>query len=183
MTDVKFNRLALQVLNVEVARSSRPTWGETAHPLLVSFPVHGYHKEDGVPWFLSQGVHFTLLLAHSVLLGSYGCPLPNVEIDAQVEVGDADERGEKLYSGGDHEEVPIVEELGMALFLREDALLGDVLPADDGWAVEEESGNPHHDHFDHCVSRHSLLSSVRHLEGKVGGRSMLLDSSQDACKA
>lgn len=62
--------------------------------------------------------------------------LLNVDIDAQVEVNDADKGSEEFDDGGRHQEVPVVEERSIALFLRQDAPFGHILPTDDGRSID-----------------------------------------------
>lgn len=52
-----------------------------------------------------------------------GGALLNVDVDAQVEVSDADKGSEEFDDGGRHQEVPVVEELSIALPPRQDAPL------------------------------------------------------------
>lgn len=51
----------------------------------------------------------------------------------------------------------------MTFSFREDALLGNVLPAENGWTVEKKSSNPYNDHLQYCVSGHPFLCPVTHL--------------------
>lgn len=93
--------------------------------------------------------------------------VPNVDVDAEVEVGDAYKRCEELYSGGGHQEVPVEVELGVALAMRNHALPSDVFPADDGRAVEQERSQPDAQHLQYRLAGHALLAPVAHLEQRM----------------
>lgn len=93
--------------------------------------------------------------------------VPDVDVDAEVEVCDTYERREELNSGGGHQEVPVEVELGVALAVRNHAVPGDVFPADDGRAVEQERGQPDTQHLQHRLAGHALLAAVTHLEQRT----------------
>ena len=89
-------------------------------------------------------------------------PLDVVE-NAHVEVGHREQRHKELQGGRAQEEVPVVEELGVALIRCYHAVSGHVLPKEDCRAVEEEGKDPDGHHLDDRVGRYSLLGSVRYL--------------------
>lgn len=97
-------------------------------------------------------------------LFSENAPISDVDVDTEVEVGDTYKRSEELDSGGGHQEVPVEVELGVAFAVRDHALPGDVLPADDGRPIQQESGQPDAQHLQHRLAGHAFLAAVAHLE-------------------
>lgn len=96
---------------------------------------------------------------------SAAAPLPSLDVveDAQVEVGDRDQWHKELQGGCTEEEVPVVEELGIALSLLYHAVASHVLPKENCWRIEQEGKDPDGHHLDNRVGHHSLLGSVRYL--------------------
>lgn len=80
-----------------------------------------------------------------------------------VEVGDRDQRHKELQGGRTKEEVPVVEELSVALPFLHRAAAGHILPQENCWAVEEEGKDPDGHHLDNRVGHYSPLNSVRYL--------------------
>ena len=107
-------------------------------------------------------------LAHSIQPDT-GAPL-DVQVDAEVEEGDAEERGEELEGGGRDEEVPVVEELCVAVALGDRAATRQVLPTEDGGSIEQEGQHPHQHHLLHRPPRVTLLGPVRDLQWDTLGQ-------------
>lgn len=114
-----------------------PFWDTQSFCQISLLPLAAFHGELGFR------AHFDLLhkvlvlsLMHHIQAG-FGAPL-DVQVNAQVEKGHADEWGEKLDGGGCDEEIPVVEKLSVAFPIGYDASAGYVLPADNRRSIEQE---------------------------------------------